>query len=260
MTRVVPSQIASHIETVLSEVLGQEGYQVDPQFADRVQAIIRLSDELPSELIALSGDDYNTYVGSIETLRNAVVQWTSGVRTEAYFHSRVGTAVRNLHKILKSLPDEQVPTATAQLSFIPDISLKDSIRRDIASTDQALHNGNWKAATVLAGATVEALLLWAVDQCSVVDRNKAIAKVLSSGALKTKPSKDLDNWVLNDLIEVSAQLGLIRDETAKQCRLAKNFRNLIHPGKSVRLEQECNRGTALSACAALEHVVVELTP
>jgi hypothetical protein len=45
-----------------------------------------------------------------------------------------------------------------------------------------------------------------------------------------------------------------------QCRLAKDYHNLIHPGRAQRLAQVCNRGTALSAVAAVEHVVNGLTP
>ena len=60
-------------------------------------------------------------------------------------------------------------------------------------------------------------------------------------------------------IEVAAELNLIGTETAMQCRLAKDYRNLIHPGRAQRLGQACNRGTALSAVAAVEHVVNDLS-
>lgn len=43
-------------------------------------------------------------------------------------------------------------------------------------------------------------------------------------------------------------------------RLAKDFRNLIHPGAAQRLAQNCDRATALSAVAAVEHVVRDITP
>jgi hypothetical protein len=50
------------------------------------------------------------------------------------------------------------------------------------------------------------------------------------------------------------------DDTAQQARLGKDFRNLIHPGRASRLGKICDRGTALSALAAVEHVVRDLTP
>jgi hypothetical protein len=47
-------------------------------------------------------------------------------------------------------------------------------------------------------------------------------------------------------------------ETATQVDLAREFRNLIHPGRSARLAKVCDRGTALSALAAVELIVSDL--
>jgi hypothetical protein len=58
---------------------------------------------------------------------------------------------------------------------------------------------------------------------------------------------------------VAIELKLITKETEQQCRLAKDFRNLVHPGRAKRLGQACNRATALSAVAAVEHVTVDLS-
>jgi hypothetical protein len=70
---------------------------------------------------------------------------------------------------------------------------------------------------------------------------------------------NLQKWNLADYIDVAETLGLLKENTFAQCRLAKDFRNLIHPGRAERLGQPCNRGTALSAIAAIEHVVTDLT-
>lgn len=112
MPRVVPSQIVSYIGDVFGGGLRQEGFHVDPQFADRVQALTRLIDELPSDLIALSGQDYNQFVLSVETLRTALTMWSAKVATNGQFHSRVGTSVARLHAALMKLQDYQVPAAT----------------------------------------------------------------------------------------------------------------------------------------------------
>jgi hypothetical protein len=62
-----------------------------------------------------------------------------------------------------------------------------------------------------------------------------------------------------ELIEVALGLGLINTAAAQQARLGKNFRNLIHPGRAIRLGEACDRGTALSALAVVELVVRDLT-
>ena len=60
------------------------------------------------------------------------------------------------------MDDQQIAEATTGLALIEDLPLRESIRADIAFADQAFGGGEWKAATVLAGAAAEALLLWAI--------------------------------------------------------------------------------------------------
>ncbi|MFX6416902.1 hypothetical protein ABTG35_18575, partial [Acinetobacter baumannii] len=67
-----------------------------------------------------------------------------------------------------------------------------------------------------------------------------------------------DRWGLGDYIGVAETLSLIDADTAKQATLAKNFRNLVHPGRAQRLGESCDRATALTALAALEHIVRDL--
>jgi len=110
-------------------------------------------------------------------------------------------------------------------------------------------------ATVLGGSVIEALLLWKLQQQNITHLETAIL----SRSIK-KSAGQLEKWDLHDYIEVADELKLIKPETVTQCRLAKDFRNLIHPGRAERLGQQCNRATALSAMAGLEHAVNDLTP
>jgi len=70
----------------------------------------------------------------------------------------------------------------------------------------------------------------------------------------------LEGWNLHNYILVSEELQLIEDATPRATLLAKDFRNLIHPGGAERLGQKCDRATVLSAVAAMEHVIRDLTP
>jgi hypothetical protein len=73
------------------------------------------------------------------------------------------------------------------------------------------------------------------------------------------PFSDIDRWDLDQFIEVAAQLKLIEPDTSTAAKLAKNFRNLIHPGRAARLAQTCDRATAYSAIGALEHAIRDLS-
>jgi ATP-dependent protease HslVU (ClpYQ) peptidase subunit len=138
--------------------------------------------------------------------------------------------------------------------FIQDPDLRDSIRSDISAANRALHDGLWKAATILAGAAAEALLLWAITEKKTPTEIEATRAVVISRA-----SQDPNDWVLDGCIKVARALALIEDETEKQADLAWGFRNFIHPGRSARQGNGCDRGTALSALAAVELIVRDLS-
>lgn len=89
--------------------------------------------------------------------------------------------------------------------------------------------------------------------------SSSIATLVSNHTLVNSPASDLDKWNLHQLTEVAYELKLIREETTAQIRIARNFRNLIHPGVSVRKNIACNRGTALSALAGMEHAINDLS-
>jgi hypothetical protein len=157
-------------------------------------------------------------------------------------------------------PDESPAPSTSELDFITDEELRTNLRNDLGAVHRALANGEWKAATVLAGSAAEALLLWALKQRSSADITNAITALRASRELTTAPDPNLDRWNLYEFIQVAEKLGVIKPNTAKQTRLAKDFRNFIHPGVAQRLGEKCDRATAFSAVAGMEHVVRDLTP
>jgi hypothetical protein len=63
------------------------------------------------------------------------------------------------------------------------------------------------------------------------------------------------DWDLHCYVTVAEGLKIIEKNTTVAASLAKHFRNLIHPGLSIRQQQRCDRGTAFSAVGALAHVV-----
>ena len=120
-----------------------------------------------------------------------------------------------------------------------------------------------KGATVLSGSATETLLLWALQEAEKQKAgvlNAAIVALLGNKTLTKNPGSDPETWGLHEYVEVAAYLKLITDDTEKLVRLAKGFRNLIHPGRAARLGQKCDRATALGALAAVEAVARDLMP
>jgi hypothetical protein len=253
MPRVVPSQIVEFIDAEFPFACARQPPTFDHADRDALSALVRLTEELPDELRTVSGRNYSFLLRGIETIRGTVanrVAFSFGVSLD----QRLCNAIADVREILEPLPDEAPSPATTELSFIRDAALRDSIRNDISTAYRALHDGLWKASTVLAGAAAEALLLWAITK-----RKSKLEVEAAREARIPKAGKDPNGWDLNHYVSIAEAVGLIRTETATQATLARKFRNFIHPGRSARLAQVCDKGTAHSALAAVELVVRDLS-
>lgn len=250
MARVVPSQIVSLIDRHPPVAVSSSTANVTHMSAAILGAVVRLVDNLPDELLTISGDDYGDLVCGVEGIRNSIAFWQNAAGARA----GIGIAeIRGKHPLilirdaLAKCPDQAPSRATTELAFVADPDLRESIRLDISSAAAALHNGDWKAATVLAGAASEALLLWSIG------RHPNLANIAK------RPKKSPEWWNFEDYIDVATSLDLIEKATAQQATLAKDFRNLIHPGRAQRQSEVCDRGTALTALAAVELIARDLT-
>lgn len=107
---------------------------------------------------------------------------------------------------------------------------------------------------MLAGSVAEALLLWKLSFFP-------LAEVLKK-AVGLNVNADIRSC-LPDYIKVAAKYPvakpLITGDATTLLQLVKDFRNLIHPGRSERLAKKCDRSTALTAIAGIVAVVNELS-
>lgn len=248
MPRVVPSQVVSFIQQTFPwlRTPGQGNMGLNRQHAGEASGLLKLVDQIPNELLDMGSKEYTEFVCSVEAIRNSVVLWQN--QQNPNIQLNVGVIFRGLHPVtvicqaLARCPDESPAPSTSELSFISDPDLKSSLRNDIGAVNRALSNGEWKATTVLAGSVIEALLFWALQQRLPTDVTSAVTALRTSGALAgNQASGPLENWHLHEYIEVTKEIGIIKRETAIQSRLAKDFRNLIHPGRAFRLTQKCDR-------------------
>jgi hypothetical protein len=164
MPRVVPSQIVEFIDAEFPFARARQPSTFSHADIDALSALVRLTEELPDELWTVSGRNHSFFLRGIETLRGTVTNRVALGGTHAPLDERLRNAIADVRKILAPLPDEAPSPATAELSFIPDADLRDSIRNDVSAANRALHDGLWKASTVLAGAAAEALLHWAITE------------------------------------------------------------------------------------------------
>jgi HAMP domain-containing protein len=263
--RVVPSQVCAFIKNLPNYVGPGDIASVGQLGSASLTALLDLVDQIPNELLTMDTVSYTSLVRAKAEIKDTLDIWIANRNAG---HS---LAPHQIHKsldpvalignALSQCPDESPAPATSELNFVTDPDLRSNLRNDIGAVSRALSNGEWKAATVLAGSVIEALLLWDLqNRQTAPTRNTAIAALVTAGTFSQQPPQNLESWMLHQFIEVSAQIPTIKPATAIEARLAKDFRNLIHPGRAQRLGQTCDRGTAHASFAALDHVVRDLTP
>ena len=260
MPRILPSQIVSFIDKIFPKAKEHKPFSLFKSHSIQCSAILNIIEKLPPELLVLPGDRYVDLVSAVAAIKTAIEDWkyrdypldkTPGLKEH--------NPIIIMRDILTMCPDEFPSKEAAKLIFIENDGLRKSLEIDISATNQALSNGEWKAAAVLAGSVVEALLFWSLNRYDQKCVKTAAKELVEEGIFNKNLGNILEKWSLHSFIEVAAKLKIIEDDTAQQARLAKGFRNLIHPGREVRLNQKCNRGTALLAVAAVELTIRDLS-
>lgn len=113
---------------------------------------------------------------------------------------------------------------TVDFDFITDEQFRSSLLSDYHELQLSLRNNSWKAAHVLAGSIVEAILI----------EYLIVSELVPSG-------EDPLKMTLDRAISLCKTHGVILDTTASLCDVIRQYRNLIHPGRLIRLEQEATQ-------------------
>lgn len=264
MRRIVPSQVVELIKGIGGQEVRNGVVLLNNVGAPALSSTIRLVGQIPDELLTMDGESYASFLRALEQIRDVLDTWranrTAGNHLDQITFGEYQSPLSVIRETLSKCPDESPEPSSAELGFISDTDLRLSLRNDLGSIDRALSSGEWKASTILAGSVVEALLLDALLRCPLKEVTDAANDLATSGILEKKPGSNLERWNLHEYTEVAARLSIIKDDATSQTRLAKEFRNLIHPGRTQRLGKRCDRATALSAVAAVQHVIRDLTP
>jgi hypothetical protein len=255
--RVLPSAVVEFIDNVFP--FAQDPDQKPPSFdgthATQIGGLADILDAVPPELLALPQQHLIGYIGAIGMIRTSLRMFEARVTD----WKLKGENIRVVRNLLTRCPDDLPAATVTELTFIDDDELRRELRHDISRATNAMTNADWKTATVLAGSVVEALLLWALRQEPPESVKNAAAALHADQTFDRKPPTDLDEWTLHHYAEVAGRLRVVSNDTLTQVRLTKGFRNLIHPGRSIRLARKCDRGTALAALAAVEMVVTSIS-
>jgi hypothetical protein len=255
MAGIRPSQAVAVIERLCPWTTDPQGGvpNLDRHQAAQMAGVVAVTTAIPPELFAIAAEPFSDYLVALAAVRGALDAWHAGYQ----LFPLSGSHAVVIRDVLRRCPDAVPATTATQLGFIGNDAMRRALRMDISSIQRSLIDGEWKPATVLAGSVIEALLLWALEERDKVSPGDAARAAV---AAKLRPRPVLDSWELHELVTVARTLNIISVDTATAAHLARNFRNLIHPGRALRLAEECTRGTAYSAVGAMERVIDDLTP
>lgn len=241
MPKVLPSQVVEAIDSLFGANRNElDGRAITHVYRAEVHALLALLDQVPTELMDLPLAEYLEFTRCRAVLATTLVRWNLGDIAPA---RDVGgkDAVERIRRLIKQCHDE-LPPIEPELSFIPDIDIRLGIEDRIRAAWTDFNAREWMGATVFAGAALEALLLWALKHTT----------------LSEAPKRPLDELHLAELIRLGATNRVIDEASERQAGLAKDARNLVHPGRALRSGESCSKTTALTALAAVYCVIDQL--
>lgn len=126
----------------------------------------------------------------------------------------------------------------ADFDFIRSPDLRACLDSDYRELRLVLDVGANKAALVLAGSIVEAIL------CDYL---------LAYGP-QSKGHKDPQKMQLGDMIDACHDVGVLSDKNRDLCSAVRHYRNLIHAGRLTRLNEAADENSARVAASLVEIV------
>jgi len=241
MPTVLPSHIVESIDAMFGPARDELGVRlVNVTHKGKVHALLAMLDAVAPELIDLNAADFRELSECRGVLATTLPAWTVGDLMPA---AQVGgkDVVACIRRLMKQCRD-YAPPPEPEFPFIKEDDVRLGMEDRIHAAWTDFRANEWMGATVLAAHTLEALLHWAV-------------KRKSDGA---SSSRHPDKLLLSELIEEAAKIGFISKDTKQQADLARDARNLIHPGKATRSGATFSKATALTALAAVYKVATDL--
>ena len=155
-----------------------------------------------------------------------------------------------LHNEHEFLATRYTAADITSLSLGP--SLAEAIGQRLNEINICLHNNAPLALILLAGSTLEALLLNAAcAQPELFNRAKA-------APLQSERVKRLPDWTLSDLINVAHEVGLIGLDVKTYSHGLRDFRNFIHPYEQARNAFRPDGHTAKISLQVLHAAIADL--
>jgi hypothetical protein len=134
-----------------------------------------------------------------------------------------------------------------------DNGISDVIKLRLKEIENCINYDSPLAVIFLCGSTLEGLLLGIATK-HPSDFNKA----KSAPKDKEKKVKKLHDWTLNSFIDVSCELGFLKEDVKKYSHTLKDFRNYIHPYQQLGSRFNPDKQTAKISWQVLKTAIHQI--
>jgi hypothetical protein len=128
----------------------------------------------------------------------------------------------------------------AGFDFITDEDFRAALEADQKEMHQCAEAKAWKAVHVLAGSIIEAIL---------------IDYLIAEGHVARDDGLKMD---LGRAIKLAEEHGIISDKASALSSVIQEYRNLIHPGRSIRTRETASSTSASIAISLVDMILTEI--
>ena len=108
-------------------------------------------------------------------------------------------------------------------------------------------------ATIMSGSIIEALLMLKLKEQGI---QKYDISPIRKG--KKAPNYPVDEMGLNELLYVADQKGILNKNSYHLGHYIRDYRNVVHPAKELRMSEEVSHENVLTMWSILKRLVSDL--
>ena len=135
-----------------------------------------------------------------------------------------------------------------------DASISAIIKQRLCETESCVKNDAPLASIFLIGSILEGILLGTAssfprqfNQAQSAPKNKDTGKV-----------KNFPEWTLNNMIDVAAEIGILKQDVKKFSHVVRDFRNYIHPYQQMSSQFSPDKHTAMICFQVLKAAIYQI--
>jgi len=135
-----------------------------------------------------------------------------------------------------------------------ELAISDIIEQRLSEIEICIKNNASLASILLIGSVMEGILLGTALMFPL-QFNKSLSAPKDRNTEKVKKFQD---WTLNNFIDVSSEIGILKQDVKKFSHVVRDFRNYIHPYEQMGSKFSPDKQTALICYQVLKAAINQI--